>query len=240
MANGKNGKGKLIVFGIIFWYPLAGVTFQFLHYLIGLRSLGWDVYYVEDSRRWVFGVTDFELTPNASANIEMVAPILDRYGFSGKWVFRDGYEGGKCYGMSEDELMRLYREADACLNVTASQELREEHMSIPRRIYVETDPFRVQVKVLEGDVKTLNALSAHDIRLRSAGGSRMLASDQATGGYGPLGKPVSSRQELGVYNHYDLEKQGQGHDFPRSDILLDKGPGIFKARRSAEAPARWF
>jgi len=32
MVNGKNGKGKLIVFGIIFWYPLAGVTYQFLHF----------------------------------------------------------------------------------------------------------------------------------------------------------------------------------------------------------------
>jgi hypothetical protein len=163
MANNKNGKGKLIVFGIIFWYPLAGVTYQFLHYLIGLRRLGWDVYYVEDSSRWVFDVTDFELTPDASANIEMVAPVLDRYGFSGKWVFRAGSEGSKCYGMSENELKRLYREADACLNVTASQELREEHMKIPRRVFVESDPFHVQVKVLEGDVKTLNALSAHDI-----------------------------------------------------------------------------
>ena len=38
MAN----KGKIIVFGILFWYPLAGVTYQFLHYLIGLRRLGYD------------------------------------------------------------------------------------------------------------------------------------------------------------------------------------------------------
>ena len=36
-------------------------------------------------------------------------------------------------------------------------------MSIPRRIYVESDPFHVQVKILEGDLKTLNALAAHDI-----------------------------------------------------------------------------
>lgn len=162
-ANGKNSKGKLIVFGIIFWYPLAGVTYQFLHYLIGLRQLGWDVYYVEDSSRWVFDLKTFELTPDASLNIEMVAPVLERYGFSGKWVFRGAYEGGKCYGMSENELKQLYKEADAFLNVTASQELREEHMSIPRRVYVESDPFHVQVKVLEGDINTLNALAAHDI-----------------------------------------------------------------------------
>ncbi len=162
MGNTKKDKGKLIVFGMIFWYPLAGVTYQFLHYLIGLRRLGWDVYYVEDSSRWVFDLKDFELTPEASANIALVAPVLDKYGFSGKWVYRGAYEGGKCYGMEEAQLAQLYREADAFLNVTASQELREEHMRIPRRIYVESDPFNVQVKVLEGDIKTLDALAAHD------------------------------------------------------------------------------
>ncbi len=51
----KNAKkGKIIVFGIAFWYPLAGVTYQFLHYLIGLRRLGYDPYYIEDSGRWVY------------------------------------------------------------------------------------------------------------------------------------------------------------------------------------------
>ena len=163
MEKGKKAKGKLIVFGIMFWYPLAGVTYQFLHYLEGLRRLGWDVYYVEDSSRWVFDLKDFELTPEASANVELVAPVLEKYGFGEKWVFRGGYEGGKCYGMSEGQLSQLYKDADAFLNVTASQELREEHMAIPKRIYVESDPFNVQVKVLQGDLKTINALAAHDI-----------------------------------------------------------------------------
>src|SRR4051812_42562922 len=47
-------RGRIVVFGILFWYPLAGVTFQFLHYLIGLRNLGYDVWYVEDSARYVY------------------------------------------------------------------------------------------------------------------------------------------------------------------------------------------
>lgn len=64
--------------------------------------------------------------------------------------------------MTEAQLLQLYREADGFLNVTASQELREEHMACPRRIYVETDPFAVQVKVAEGDEPTLAALDGHD------------------------------------------------------------------------------
>ncbi len=163
MADSQRTKGKVIVFGILFWYPLAGVTYQFLHYLMGLRRLGWDVYYVEDSGRWIYDPEKFEFSPDASGNVAMVAPVLEKYGFAGRWCFRGSYEGGKCYGMTEEQLLQLYRDADAFLNVTASQELREEHMRIPRRIYVESDPFRVQVKVVEGDIPTLNALSAHDI-----------------------------------------------------------------------------
>ncbi len=156
-------KGKVIVFGILFWYPLAGVTYQFLHYLHGLRSLGYDVYYIEDSGRWIYNPTTFEFSPDASGNVAAIGPILDRYGFGGKWAFRGSYPGGQCYGMTEDQILRLYREADAFLNVTASQELREEHMVCPRRIYVESDPFAVQIKVAEGDQATIDALDAHDI-----------------------------------------------------------------------------
>jgi hypothetical protein len=163
MTTKGGAKGKVIVFGIIFWYPLAGVTYQFLHYLIGLRRLGYDVYYVEDSGRWVYHADSYEFTPDASENVAAVAPILKAHGFDGKWAFRGSYPGGKCYGMTEPELLRLYREADAFLNVTASQELREEHLVCPRRIYVETDPFAVQIKVAQGDEPTIAALAAHDI-----------------------------------------------------------------------------
>jgi hypothetical protein len=65
--------------------------------------------------------------------------------------------------MTEEKILELYREADAFLNVTASQELREEHMACPRRIYVESDPFAVQVKLAQGDEPTIAALAAHDI-----------------------------------------------------------------------------
>ncbi len=163
MTDKSGSKGKIIVFGIIFWYPLAGVTYQFLHYLIGLRRLGYDVYYVEDSGRWVYHAESYAFTPDATDNIAAVAPILQAHGFEGKWAFRGNYPDGRCYGMTEENLLKLYREADAFLNVTASQELREEHLVCPRRIYVETDPFAVQIKVAQGDEPTIAALAAHDI-----------------------------------------------------------------------------
>jgi hypothetical protein len=155
-------KGKIIVFGILFWYPLAGVTYQFLHYLIALRRLGYDVFYVEDSGRWIYDPHLNDLSPDATRNVEAIAPILKEHGFAERWAFRGAYEGGRCYGMSESALRELYRTADAFLNVTGAQELREEHLRIPRRIYVESDPFASQIKVAKGDQGMIRTLVQHD------------------------------------------------------------------------------
>jgi hypothetical protein len=162
MAENQPSKGKIIVFGILFWYPLAGVTYQFLHYLIGLRRLGYDPYYIEDSGRYVYDPRIIDLTPDATGNIEAVAPILEAHGFADRWAFRGSYPGGRCYGMTEEQILRLYREADAFLNVTGAQEIREEHLACRRRIYVESDPFAAQVGVAQGDSATIAALAAHD------------------------------------------------------------------------------
>src|SRR2546422_9031983 len=162
MARTKPTKGKVIVFGILFWYPLAGVTFQFLHYLIGLRRLGYDPFYVEDSGRWIYGPRLNDLSPDVTGNVEAVLPALKQYGFGDRWGFRGNYPDGKCYGMTESRILQLYQEADAFLNVTGAQEIREEHLACRRRIYVETDPVVSQIKVAEGDAQTISMLQAHD------------------------------------------------------------------------------
>jgi len=155
-------RGKAIVSGILFWYPLAGVTYQFLHYLRGLQQLGWDVYYIEDSARWVYDPRARQITGDASGNVGQVAPALAAHGFEGKWAFRGAYPGGQCYGMSEAQILQLYRDADVLLNVTGAQELREEHLRIPRRLYVESDPFGSQVKLHNGDPVLRALVDAHD------------------------------------------------------------------------------
>ncbi|NEO59397.1 MAG: hypothetical protein F6J98_02880 [Moorea sp. SIO4G2] len=162
MLCNNPSKGKIIVFGILFWYPLAGVTYQFLHYLIGLRRLGYDPYYVEDSGRWVYNPRLNDLTPNAIENIQQIVPILEAHGFEERWAFRGNYPEGQCYGMTESDILTLYREADGFLNVTGAQEIREEHLACQRRVYVESDPVASQIRVVQGDKQMIADLSAHD------------------------------------------------------------------------------
>jgi hypothetical protein len=155
-------RGPIVVFGILFWYPLAGVTYQFLHYLLALRQLGWDPYYVEDSARWVYDPDRNDTTPRPEANLERVAPVLAVYGFGDRWAYRSHHEDGRVYGIGETRLQALYRDAAALLNVTGSQELRDEHMTAARRIYVESDPVKSQILVAQGDAEVTRVLAAHD------------------------------------------------------------------------------
>src|SRR5215831_10469820 len=169
MTNEPAPKGKIIVFGIMFWFPLAGVTYQFLHYLIALRRLGYDPYYIEDSGRWIYDPRLNDLSPDAAGNLQALVPVLEAHGFGQRWAFRGNYPGGRCYGLEEEQILRLYREADAFLNVTGGQELREEHLVCRRRIYVETDPVAAQIKLAQDDRPTLAALRAHDTHFSFGG-----------------------------------------------------------------------
>jgi hypothetical protein len=159
----KPARGPVVVFGIAFLYPLAGVTWQFLHYLVALRRLGWDPYYVEDSTRWVYDPALGDITPDPARNIAAVVPALEAHGFGHRWACRAHALDGRCYGLSEARLRALYRDAVAMFNVTGAQELREEHLACRRRLYVETDPVACQLGVVEGDPKTMEQLAAHDV-----------------------------------------------------------------------------
>jgi hypothetical protein len=158
----RRTKGKIIVSGILFWYPLAGVTYQFLHYLIGLRQLGYDPYYVEDSARWIYDPRLNDISADARGNIKTVSSVLEQHGFRDRWAFRGRFGDEECYGMSESQLGALYHDADAFLNVTGSQEIYDEHRRIKRRLYIESDPFPAQVKAEMGDESQIKKLSDHD------------------------------------------------------------------------------
>jgi hypothetical protein len=145
----------------MFLTPTAGVIYQVIHYLVGLRRLGYDPYYVEDPGSW-FADTFIHDWLDTRRYVDTVANALEAHGFAGRWAFRNR-AAGECLGLSEAELRRLYREADAFLNVTGDQQIDEEQAQCPRRIYIEADPFAVQVLAVNRDPDVVRHLDAHDV-----------------------------------------------------------------------------
>ena len=154
-------RGKIIVMGIYFWYPLAGVNYQILHYLLGLRALGYDVYYVEERCTPIFDPFTNEYTYDYANVLRHLVPVLERHGFGGRWCCRDG--SGTLHGMDETFVRQLYRDADAALNITGGHDIWDEHLVIKRRIFVESDPFALEVGYVKGDAGDKDFVDRHNL-----------------------------------------------------------------------------
>jgi hypothetical protein len=93
----------------------------------------------------------------------MVGEVLREYGFSGRWICRADYVAPGCtFGdLPASELPRLYREAEAVINLTASHTLEGDQLCCRRRVYLETDPGLPQVRLSTGDERMWELVRAH-------------------------------------------------------------------------------
>ena len=151
----------VVVTGIMGQTPVGGVAWQGLHYLEGLRRLGHDVYYVEDTEMWPYDPRRNEVTADCRFALEHLARIMALLGLSDCWAYRAGAQSRAVFGMEESALTALWQRTDALVNVTGSTWLREEHLEVPVRIYVETDPGIPQVEVAQGSEDRVRHLAAH-------------------------------------------------------------------------------
>jgi len=154
-------RATVVVLGILGRTPFAGVAWQVLHYLEGLRRLGHDVYYVEDTGAWPYDGDRDTVSGDCGYTVAYIAGLMERYGLSDRWAYRCAPESGRVHGLSPSGLRALLGRADALLNLTGATVLREEHLRVPVRIYVETDPVVPQIQVAQGVRFTIDLLSAH-------------------------------------------------------------------------------
>ncbi|MGN6170111.1 MAG: hypothetical protein ACTHQQ_18360, partial [Solirubrobacteraceae bacterium] len=68
---------------------------------------------------------------------------------------------GRVYGCSERHLKRVLASADVLINLSGVTVMREEHLRVPVRVYLETDPVAPQLEVAKGYRFTIDLLAAH-------------------------------------------------------------------------------
>jgi hypothetical protein len=141
--------------------PFAGVAWQVLHYLEGFRRLGYDVYYVEDTGDWPYDPEQNGITDDCRYTTEYIARMMAWCGLGERWAYRAAAQGNRSFGLSDAQLARLFERADGVVNLTGATVLREEHLRVPVRIYLETDPVLPQIEVDQGREFTINLLKMH-------------------------------------------------------------------------------
>ena len=139
-------KLRIIVGGYIGLYPTGGATWDYIQYPLGLKNLGHDVYYIEDTGQYPIFQKN-EAWNDASSSIEYLKGVMDRFDMKDKWAYRD-VATGKSFGMSEEKILQICQFADVFINISYSTFPRDEYMRIPNRFLIDSDPMFTQMQYL--------------------------------------------------------------------------------------------
>jgi hypothetical protein len=155
---------SVVVCGIAGYLPLAGVALHYLQFCLGLRDLGVEVSYLEDSQAWPQNPAH-GLMPDGEASYTI--PWLDELfsAFDLPWAYCD--PAGRWHGASESEATDRCRRADLLLNVSGGATLSERHRLARATAYVDTDPAFTQVAA-EQQPGVREWIGAHDLQFTFA------------------------------------------------------------------------
>jgi hypothetical protein len=157
-----NSPLRIIVTGQIAQYPLGGVTWFYLHYILGFSRLGHDVWYVEDSGQWPYNPSADGLTEGCEYNVNYLDQLMSRFGFAGKWAYRFPWQS-QWFGVDQNRREELLHSADILVNVSGTLERPWQYRPIRRLVYLDTDPVFTQVKLARGQADFRKIVDAHDL-----------------------------------------------------------------------------
>jgi hypothetical protein len=153
-------RGKIVVLHFVGQMPLAGIAWQAMHYVLGLERLGYEAWYVEDHGANPYDPRANSVVMDCTYNVAYVRHMMESYGLGDRWAYWDAIND-VWHGLPREAVHRLYREADALINLCGAARLRDEHMACPRRIMIDTDPVYEQIKYAEADPAARAYLDAH-------------------------------------------------------------------------------
>jgi hypothetical protein len=141
---------KIVFAGIIARYPFGGVTWCSLMYLLGLRALGHDVLYIEDTGECIYDPERNEISLDPSYGTRYIHDALEPFGLAGQWCFIN-YDG-TYHGRSREEVRAYCADADLFVNLSGGSWFwRDEYAGIPRRVFIDSDPVFTQLAIAKGE-----------------------------------------------------------------------------------------
>jgi len=141
---------KILLAGIIARYPFGGVTWCSLMYLLGLRELGHEVFYVEDTGECIYDPVQNARTEDPSYGTAYIHDALAPFGLGDRWSLVN-YDGAY-HGASHETLQRFCADADLFINLSGGSWFwRDEYARIPRKAFVDSDPVFTQLALAKGE-----------------------------------------------------------------------------------------
>jgi hypothetical protein len=140
---------KIVLAGIVARYPFGGVTWCSLMYLLGLRALGHEVLYIEDTGECIYDPERDEIVTDPSYGTRYIHDALEPFGLGDRWSFVN-YDG-QYHGLSKDAVRSYCADADLFVNLSGGSWFwRDEYAAIPRSVFIDSDPVFTQLAIAKG------------------------------------------------------------------------------------------
>ncbi len=141
---------RILFAGIIARYPFGGVTWCSLMYLLGLRALGHDVFYIEDTGECVYDPVQNTRATDPSYGTSYIHSALEPFGLGDRWAFVN-YDG-TYHGRGADEVRTFCTDADLFINLSGGSWFwRDEYARIPRKVFIDSDPAFTQLAIAKAE-----------------------------------------------------------------------------------------
>jgi hypothetical protein len=153
---------RIIVTGLIAQYPLGGVSWDYLQYVLGLARLGHDVFYFEDTGQWPYNPTEGGVATGCEFNVGYLRDVMARYGLEQKWAYRFPWQS-QWFGLADCEREEVIASADLLINVSGSLAHPEEYRNVSKMVYIDSDPVFTQIKLARGQADFRKLVGVHDV-----------------------------------------------------------------------------
>jgi hypothetical protein len=139
----------IVLASYMFRYPLGGMNSWVLQYLLGLKALKHDVYFVEKYgyANSCYNPEKETMSDDCSYGLKLVSALLKRFDLESKWCFvaRDnGY-----YGLSEQRVNEVFRSADLFIDMGSHGSWEKESNFASLKVLIDGEPGYTQIKLAE-------------------------------------------------------------------------------------------
>lgn len=140
---------RIVVCGYVVRGPIGGMAWHHLQYVLGLKGLGHEVLFLEDSEDFpaCYNPTTHQVTEDPTYGLEFACRGFDQLGMADAWAYYDAHRS-LWHGPAAGRAVDFCRSADLLLNVSGVNPPRAWTLKVPVRALIDTDPVFTQVRHL--------------------------------------------------------------------------------------------
>ena len=138
---------RIVMGSYLVQFPMGGYLSWLLQWMVGIRDLGHEIYFVERSidANSCFDPIANVMTDDATEGIRTISTAFERYGFKNHWSFVDF--SGVYHGVAESTIMQIMQDADLFIDMGARGAWSEQIAPRGVRVLVDGMPAFNQIRM---------------------------------------------------------------------------------------------